>query len=74
MTRLEQSRAQTNIQWIIREDRDFKSLNTAISIDVVGSKLQSYKTKPNGGLGIHWNLHIGEDENYKFLFLCLKPA
>ena len=21
------------------------------------------------GLGIHWNLHISEDENYKFLFL-----
>ena len=34
----------------------------------VGSKPQAYATRPNGGLGIHWDLHIGEDENYKFLF------
>ena len=47
--------------------------NTAISIYVVGSKLQAYTTRPNGGLGIHWNLHISVDENYKFLFLCVKP-
>ena len=38
---------------------------TAMSIYVVGSKLQSHATRPNSGLGIHWNLHIGEDENYK---------
>ena len=30
---------------------------TAISIFVVGSKLPAYATRPNGGLGIHWNLH-----------------
>ena len=45
---------------------------TAISIYVVGSKLQAYGTRPNGGLGIHWNLHIGEDENYKFLARSLR--
>ena len=38
---------------------------TAISIYLVGSKLQAHATRPNGGPGIHWNLHIGEDENYK---------
>ena len=31
---------------------EFK-LYTAISIYVVGSKLQAYATRPNGGLGIH---------------------
>ena len=41
---------------------------TAISINVVGSKLQAYTTRPNGGLGIHWNLRICADENHKFLF------
>ena len=45
---------------------------TAISINVVGSKLQAYATRPNGGLGIYWNLHVCVDENYKFLFLCVK--
>ena len=46
---------------------------TAISINVVGLKLQAYATRPNGGLGIHWNLHICVDENNEFLFLCVKP-
>ena len=49
------------------------TMYTAISINNVGSKLQAYVTRPNGGLGIHWNLHICVDENYKFLFLCVKP-
>ena len=31
---------------------------TAISINVVGSKLQAYATRPNGGLGIHRNLQM----------------
>ena len=42
----------------------------AISIQ----KFQAYTTSPNGGLGIHWNLHISEDENYRFLFLSVEPA
>ena len=49
-------------------------LYTAISIYVVWSKLQAYTTRPNGGLDIHWNLHIGEDQNYKFKFLRVEPA
>ena len=49
-------------------------LHTAISINIVGLKLQAYATRPNGDLGIHWNLHICIDENYKFLFLCVKPG
>ena len=48
-------------------------INTAISINVVGLKRQAYATRPNGGLGIHWNLHIVYSENYKILFLCVKP-
>ena len=51
----------------------FNTAYTAISINVVGLKLQAYATRPNGGLGIHWNLHICVDENYEFLFLCVKP-
>ena len=51
----------------------FSKHHTAISINVVGLKLQVYATRPNGGLGIHWNLHICEDENYEFLLLCAKP-
>ena len=47
---------------------------TTNSINVVGSNLQAYATRPNGGLGIHWNLHVGEDENYKCLFLCVEPV
>ena len=50
----------------------FTLVYTAISMNVAGSKLQAYTTRPNGGLGIHWNLHIFADENYKFLFLCAK--
>ena len=53
--------------------RDVCTLHTAISINVVGLKLQAYATRPNGDLGIHWNLHICVDENYEFLFLCVKP-
>ena len=49
------------------------TMYTAISINDVGSKLQAYATRPNGGLGIHWNLHTCVDENYKFLFLCVRP-
>ena len=50
-----------------------KKQYTAISINVVGLKRQAYATRPNGGLGIHWNLHIVYSENYKILFLCVKP-
>ena len=38
----------------------------------VGSKLQPYATRPTGGLGIHWNLHISADENNMFFFLYMK--
>ena len=48
--------------------------HTAISINVVGLNLQAYATRPNGGLGIHWNLHLCVDENYKLLFLGVKPV
>ena len=51
----------------------YSACYTAISINVVGLKLQAYATRPNGGLGIHWNLHICVDVNYEFLFLCVKP-
>ena len=34
---------------------------------------QAYATRLNGGLGIHWNLNICVDENYKFLILCVRP-
>ena len=52
---------------------DHHSADTAISINVVGLKRQAYARRPNGGLGIHWNLHIVYSENYKILFLCVKP-
>ena len=42
---------------------------TAISINVVGLKLQGYKSRPNGAMGIYWNLHISVEEIYKFVFL-----
>ena len=58
-------------QCILVKSDDFE--NTAISINVVGLKRQAYATRPNGGLGIHWNLHIVYSENYKILFLCVKP-
>ena len=31
------------------------AIYTAISINVVGLKLQAYVTRPNGGLGIDWS-------------------
>ena len=31
--------------------------------------IKMYATRPKGGLGIHWNLHIGQEEIYKFVFL-----
>ena len=40
---------------------------TAILINVVGSQLHAYATRPKGGLGIHWNLHLCVDENYNFV-------
>ena len=46
---------------------------TAISINVVASKRQAYATKPNGDLGLHWNLHVCVEENYKLLILCVRP-
>ena len=46
---------------------------TAISINVVGLKRQAYATRPNGGLGIHWNLHIVYSENYK-IFIFVREA
>ena len=51
----------------------YEATYTAISINVVGLKRQAYATRPNGGLGIHLNLHIVYSENYKILFLCVKP-
>ena len=42
---------------------------TAISINVVGLKLQAYESRPNGGMGIYWNLHISIEEIYS-LYLC----
>ena len=42
---------------------------TAISINVVGLKLQAYESRANGGLGIYLNLHISVEEIYKFVFL-----
>ena len=59
------SKADGNSSWAFQD--------TAISINVVGLKRQAYATRPNGGLGIHWNLHIVYSENYKILFLCVKP-
>ena len=49
--------------------------NTAISINIVGSKLQAYTARPKGSVGIQWNLHIsvGASEDYKFLFSSVKP-
>ena len=42
---------------------------TAISINVVGLNLQTYKSRPNGAMGIYCNLHITIEEIYKFVFL-----
>ena len=54
---------------------NWKIENTAISINVaiVASKRQAYAIKPNGDLGLHWNLHVCADENYKLLILCVRP-
>ena len=57
------------IEWYWISANVSLEMYTAISIYVVGTKLQAYATRPNGSLGIHWNLHISEDENFKFLFL-----
>ena len=42
---------------------------TAISINVVGLKLQACESRPNGGNVIYWNLNISVEEIYKFVFL-----
>ena len=43
--------------------------DTAISINIVGLKLKAFESRPNGGMGIYWNLHISVEEIYKFVFL-----
>ena len=48
---------------------DLKFTHTAISINVVGLNLQTYKSRPNGAMGIYFNLHITIEEIYKFVFL-----
>ena len=45
---------------------------TAISINVVGLKLQAYESRPNGGMGIYWNFHISVQEICKFVFLPME--
>ena len=42
---------------------------TAISINVVGLNLQTYKSRSNGAMGIYCNLHNTIEEIYKFVFL-----
>ena len=37
-------------------------LYTAISINVVRLKLQTFESRPNGGMGIYWNLQISVEE------------
>ena len=44
-------------------------LYTAISINVVGLKLQTFESRPNGCIGIYWNLHVSVEDIYKFVFL-----
>ena len=34
--------------------------------------LQAYESRPNGGMGIYWNLHKSVEEIYKFVFLHVK--
>ena len=41
-------------------------------MNVVGLKLQAYELRPNGGMGIYWNLHVSVKEIYKFVFLQVK--
>ena len=43
--------------------------DTAISINIVGLKLKAFESRPNGGMGIYWNLHISVEEIYMFVFL-----
>ena len=35
-----------------------ESKYTAVSINVVGLKLQAYESRPNGGMGIYLHLHF----------------
>ena len=49
--------------------KSFLYVHTAISINVVGLNLQTYKSRPNGAMGIYCNLHITIEEIYKFVFL-----
>ena len=46
--------------------------DTAISVNVVGLKLQAYESRPNDAMGIYWNLNISVEEIYKFLFLHME--
>ena len=46
--------------------------DTAISINIVGLKLKAFESRPNGGMGIYWNLHISVEEIYKFVFLHME--
>ena len=55
--------------YLIKKNRQQKKANTAISINVVGLNLQTYKSRPNGAMGIYCNLHITIEEIYKFVFL-----
>ena len=32
-------------------------------------KLQAYESRPNGAMGIYWNLQISVEKIYKFVFL-----
>ena len=50
-----------------------KTSYTAISINVVGLKLQAFESRPNGGMGIHWNLHIST-QAYQPLFVRSQHA
>ena len=54
---------------IIMNDSFHMHIYTAISINVVGLNLQTYKSRPNGAMGIYCNLHITIEEIYKFVFL-----
>ena len=47
----------------------FWSISYSYFNNVVGLKLQAYNSRPNGGMGIYWNLHISIEEIYKFAFL-----
>ena len=47
----------------------FWSISYSYFNNVVGLKLQAHNSRPNGGMGIYWNLHISIEEIYKFVFL-----